>query len=206
MPLDTPRYLVAFHPKQIPHHFADVLVIGGGIAGLRAAMEVDPRLSLLVITKDSAEESSSNYAQGGIASVIDPEDRFENHVADTITAGAGLCDEQVVELVVREAPQHIRQLIDWGTNFDRENGELVLGREGGHSHHRIVHALGDATGREIMRTMIARAQSRLGGHFWTNTFTIDLLTHNGACCGALIWHAHHGRTFVWAKQTILCTG
>jgi L-aspartate oxidase len=206
MNFDVPRYLVAFHPKQIPHHFADVLIIGGGIAGLRAAMEIDPKLSLLVITKDSAEESNSNYAQGGIAGVLDPEDRFENHVADTIAAGAGLCDEKVVELVVRDAPQHIRQLIDWGTKFDRQDGELLLGREGGHSHHRIVHALGDATGREIMRTMISRAQTQLGGNFWPNTFTIDLLTHNGVCCGALVWHADHGRTFVWAKQTILCTG
>ena len=144
----VPRYLVSFHPKRVPHHFVDVLIVGGGIAGLRAAMEVDPRLSLLVVTKDRMEESNSTYAQGGIAGVLGPEDTFADHVADTITAGAGLCDEAVVEMVVREAPGHIRQLIEWGTKFDLEaDGDLMLGREGGHSHHRIVHALGDATGR-----------------------------------------------------------
>ena len=183
MPCSTPRYLVPFHPKRIPHHFVDVLVIGGGIAGLRAAMEIDPRLSLLVITKDTMEQSSSAYAQGGIAGVIDPEDRFEDHVADTMVAGANLCDREVVEMVVREAPEHIQQ----------------LSREGGHSHRRIVHALGDATGHEVMRAMIDRAKTELGAQFWPKTFTIDLLTNNGDCCGALVWNADHGKTFVWAK-------
>ena len=105
MSCDVPRYLVPFHPKRIPHHFADVLIIGGGIAGLRAAMEIDPRLSLLVITKDTMEQSNSAYAQGGIASVFDPEDNFANHVEDTLIAGANLCDREVVEMVVREAPR-----------------------------------------------------------------------------------------------------
>ena len=80
----TSRYLVPFHPKRVPHHFTDVLIIGGGLAGLRAALAVDPRLSVLVVTKDSLLQSNSNYAQGGIAGVLDPEDRFENHVADTL--------------------------------------------------------------------------------------------------------------------------
>ncbi len=206
MSLVAPRYLVPFDPKRIPHHFADVLIIGGGIAGLRAAMEIDPRLSLLLITKDAIKESNSNYAQGGIASVLGPEDNFSNHVEDTLGAGANLCDREVVEMVVREAPDHIRQLIEWGTNFDRENGELLLGREGGHSHRRIVHALGDATGHEVMRAMIQRARTQHDAQIWPNTFTIDLLTHEGRCRGALVWNAKHGRTFVWAKQTILCTG
>ncbi len=205
--LDDPRYLVPFQPKRIPHHFVDVLIIGGGIAGLRAAMAIEPKLSTLIVTKDVMKESNSAYAQGGIAGVLDPLDNFANHVADTLTAGANLCERDVVEMVVREAPGHIRQLIAWGTNFDEANdGELLLGREGGHSHHRIVHALGDATGAEIMRAMIRRAEEVLGAQIWQNTFTIDLLTHEGECRGALVWHAQHGRTFVWAKQTILCTG
>jgi L-aspartate oxidase len=207
MSFSPPRYLVPFHPKRIPHHFVDVLIVGGGIAGLRAAMEVDPRLSLLVITKDAMRESNSAYAQGGIAGVLDPADRFENHVADTLGAGADLCDPDVVEMVIREAPHHIRELIEWGTQFDEgEGGTLLLGREGGHSHHRIVHALGDATGQEIMRAMIRRVREDLKAQVWPDTFTIDLLTHEGECRGALVWNAQHGRTFVWAKQTILCTG
>lgn len=206
MKSSIPRYLVPFHPKQIPHHFVDVLVIGGGIAGMRATMAIDPQLSALIVTKDRLQESNSSYAQGGIAGVLDPADRFEDHVADTLTAGGDLCDREVVEMVVREAPKHIRQLIEWGTVFDQENGEILLGREGGHSHNRIAHALGDATGQEIMRAMISRARNVLGAQIWQDTFTIDLLTHQGECRGALVWHKHHGRTFVWAKQTILCTG
>ncbi|MCA9229771.1 MAG: L-aspartate oxidase [Planctomycetales bacterium] len=206
MSTNVPRYLVPFHPKRIPHHFVDVLIIGGGIAGLRATMAVDPRLSALVVTKDQLKESNSSYAQGGIAGVLAPDDDFASHVADTLSAGADLCDAKIVEMVVREAPEHIRQLIQWGTVFDSEAGELTLGREGGHSHHRIVHALGDATGKEIMRAMIKRAREELAAQIWQNTFTIDLLTHEGECRGALVWNKYHGKTFIWAKQTILCTG
>lgn len=209
----NPRYLVPFHPKRIPHHFVDVLIVGGGIAGLRAAMEADPRLSVLVVTKDELRESNSAYAQGGIAGVLSPEDEFANHVQDTLVAGANLCDEAVVEMVVREAPDHIRQLIEWGTRFDEsDDGELSLGREGGHSHHRIAHAMGDATGKEIMRAMRRHTRETLGAQVWENTFTIDLLTTPGEstgepeCRGALVWNAAHGKTFVWAKQTILATG
>jgi L-aspartate oxidase len=202
----APRYLVPFHPKRVPHHFADVLIIGGGLAGLRAANAVDSSLSVLVVTKESLRQSNSNYAQGGIAGVLDPEDRFEDHIADTLTAGGKLCDRDVVEMVVREAPERIHELITWGTNFDLEAGELALGREGGHSHDRIVHALGDATGKEVMRAVIEHTRNLPNVQTWEDTFTIDLLTDNGVCRGALVWNAHHGKTLVWAKQTILCTG
>src|SRR4029450_6023323 len=186
--------------------FTDVLVVGAGIAGLRAALELPPDMGVLVATKARLTESNSSYAQGGIAGVMSPEDRFENHVEDTLVAGDGLCDRKVVELVVHEAPAQIEQLIAWGTKFDQEHGEIALTREGGHSHRRIVHALGDATGHEVMRAMIQRARAKHEAQFWPNTFTIDLLTHEGRCRGALVWHARHGRTFIWAKQTILCTG
>ncbi|HVX16218.1 MAG TPA: L-aspartate oxidase [Pirellulales bacterium] len=201
-----PRYLVPFHPKRVPHHFTDILIIGGGLAGLRAALAVDPRLRVLVVTKDSLLQSNSNYAQGGIAGVLDPEDRFENHIDDTLRAGGDLCDAEVVESVVREAPERIRELMGWGAKFDEESGGLALGREGGHSHDRIVHALGDATGREVMRAVIDRVQTLDHVTTWQNTFTLDLLTHEGACRGALVWNSQHGKTLVWAKQTILSTG
>src|SRR5262245_9696134 len=206
MAQDVPRYLVPFHAKRIPHVFADVLIIGGGIAGLRAAMEVDPGLALLVITKDTMEQSNSAYAQGGIASVLAPDDNFSSHVEDTLIAGANLCDREVVQIGGRGGPWNTRHLICWGSRCGPESAELMLGREGGHSHRRIVHALGDATGHEVMRAMIQVARSKQDAQIWPNTFTIDLLTHDGRCRGALVWHAEHGRTFVWAKQTILCTG
>jgi L-aspartate oxidase len=202
----VPRYLVPFHPKQVPHYFTDVLIIGGGLAGLRAANAVDSKLSVLVVTKDVLRQSNSNYAQGGIAGVLDPEDRFEDHIADTLTAGGRLCDEEVVEMVVREAPDHINELIRWGTKFDRESGELTLGREGGHSHHRIVHALGDATGKEVMRAVIEWTERLRNVEIRERAFTLDLLTHEGVCRGALIADEYGRKTFVWAKQTILCTG
>src|SRR5438105_1083555 len=192
------RYLVQFGPKQTPHLFTDLLVIGAGIAGLRAALEVPPDLQVLVVTKDSIGQSNSSYAQGGIAGVLSPEDRFENHIEDTLTAGAGLCDRDVVEWVVCEAPNQINDLIRWGTHFDEENGRLALTREGGHSHRRIVHALGDATGHEVMRAVIARAQQT--GHItiWDKTFTVDLLTRGSMCAGALVHRPGRDNLLIWA--------
>src|SRR5436305_2280955 len=114
------RYLVQFNPKKTPHFFTDILVIGAGIAGLRAALEVPPGLDVLVVTKDQIRESNSTYAQGGIAGVMSPEDRFEDHIEDTLTAGGGLCHRDVVELVVREAPQQINDLIRWVTHSTRK--------------------------------------------------------------------------------------
>ena len=200
------RYLVSFDARQATHRFTDVLVIGAGIAGLRAALEVPTDLGVLVVTKDRVTESNSTYAQGGIAGVLSPEDRFENHVEDTLVAGDGLCDREVVEMVVREAPAQIEKLIEWGTKFDLENGALALTREGGHSHRRIVHALGDATGHEVMRAVIARAIAAANVALWDDTFTVDLLTHDGACVGAVVWQPALGTVLVWAKQVILAAG
>ncbi|RLS43360.1 MAG: L-aspartate oxidase [Planctomycetota bacterium] len=200
------RYLVSFDPKRVPHRFADVLVIGSGIAGVRAALEIDPRLKVVVVTKDRLELSNSAWAQGGIAGVLDPSDTVSNHVEDTMTAGAGLCDRHVVESVVNSAPDLIRELVRLGAHFDEQNGELALTTEGGHSHPRVAHALGDATGKEVMRALIDRLRDHPTCEMWEKTFTIDLLTHENQCQGALVWHPGHGKTFVWAKQTILCTG
>ncbi len=201
-----PRYLTAFRPKDVPHHFTDVLILGGGLAGLRAALEVDAQLTTLVISKLPLETSNSQWAQGGIAGVLDPDDHFDHHVEDTLTAGGTLCDREVVESVVRQAPEEIQKLIGWGTHFDEEAGRLALGREGGHSHHRIVHALGDRTGREVMRALIAKTAELENLRSWDRTFTLDLLTDDDGCRGAVVWHPKRGVSLVWAKQTILCTG
>src|SRR5689334_16793400 len=167
------RYLVRFGPKQTPHLFTDLLVIGGGIAGLRAALAAPPDMRVLVVTKDRIQQSNSTYAQGGIAAVLSPEDRFEDHIQDTLGAGAGLCDREVVEIVVRDAPARIDDLVRWGARFDPEPG-----MEGGHSYKRIVHALGDATGAEVMRAIIERARAAANVTLWDRTFTLDLLTHD----------------------------
>jgi L-aspartate oxidase len=200
------RYLVRFHPKRVPHIYTDVLILGGGIAGIRAALEIDPSLDTVVVSKDKLAESNSAYAQGGIAGVFDPLDDIAHHAADTIAAGKGLCDREVVEMVVREAPERIRELMNYGASFDKVDGEIALTREGGHSHRRIVHALGDATGAEVMRALRERVLSRPTVQTWEQTFLIDLLTNGAGCVGAIVWNPQHGKTFVWAKATILCTG
>ena len=200
------RYLIQFNPKQTPHLFTDILVIGAGIAGLRAALAIPKEIDVLVVTKDSVQQSNSTYAQGGIAGVLSPEDRFENHIEDTLAAGGGLCHRDIVDLVVREAPEQIGDLIRFGTKFDEEAGQLALTREGGHSHRRIVHALGDATGFEVMRASITAAKQTPNVTIWDDTFTVDLLTHDGRCVGAVVHRPSHGKLLIWAKQTILASG
>ena len=202
----TPRYLLPFDSGRALHRFADILVIGGGLAGLRAANAVESNQSVLVVTKDHLRESNSNYAQGGIAGVVDPDDCFESHVNDTLAAGGNLCDREIVDMVIREGPRRIEELVRWGTQFDHSQGELALGREGGHSRERIVHARGDATGQEIMRAVIKRTREMPNIDIWENAFTVDLLTYEGRCHGAVIVNDHQQPIMVWAKETILCTG
>ncbi|MCE5267960.1 MAG: L-aspartate oxidase [Planctomycetaceae bacterium] len=202
----VPRYLVPFHPKRVPHFFTDVLIVGSGLAGLRAALAVDPSLSVVVTTKHDTEQSNSAYAQGGIAGVLGPDDTLQQHITDTLEAGGSLCDKAVVEKVIAEGPARIAELADWGTQFDREGNRLALGREGGHRRDRIAHAFGDATGKEIMRVLASRAYHAPNIDVWENTFTLDLTTLDGVCRGALVWNQQHGKTMIWAKQTILATG
>ena len=212
-PNDLPRYLVPFHPKLYPHFFTDILIIGSGLAGLRAALAVHPSLNVLVVCKEGLDASNSYNAQGGIATVWDKTDTFAEHVADTLIAGGELCDKEVVEHVVRNGPQQIRQLIEYGVHFDlgETSDDLDLSREGGHGRNRILHANGDATGREIMRGLIAEVKTRPNIRLWENTFALDLLTHDGSCRGAIVsWtmpgHGHAEKELLWAKQTILATG
>jgi L-aspartate oxidase len=204
--LAAKRYLRSFQPKRINHRFTDALILGSGLAGMRAALELGDRHSVLVITKEGAAQSNSSWAQGGIAAVWDPADRFESHFQDTLIAGAGLCDTRTVDVVVREAPDRVRELIEWGAKFDTVDGRIDLTLEGGHSAHRILHALGDATGRELMRAVLAEVARRPGIEVVENRFTLDLLVHEGRCEGALIADRDGALTAVWSRAVILATG
>ena len=199
-------YLTRINPKRIPHIFTDVLIIGGGIAGSRAALQIDPRLETIIVNKGKVTQSNSAYAQGGIAGVLDPLDDISNHIEDTLAAGKDLCNRELVEHVCQEAPRHIRELIEYGADFDKQDGKLALTKEGGHSHRRVAHALGDATGKELMRALVSAVENRPSIQTWTKTPTLDLVTEEGKCRGAIIWNRYHGKTLIWAKQVILATG
>src|SRR3954468_16843089 len=163
----------------------DFLVIGAGVAGLRAAIELAEAGTVLVVAKDSLRESSSEYAQGGIAVALSDDDEVSLHEQDTINAGAGLCDEAAVRVLVEEGPAAIQQLIDWGVEFDREGSELLFAREGAHSRNRVLHAHGDSTGREIARTLYQKASSLANIRFRSFSAVTDLLLEQGRVVGAV---------------------
>lgn len=197
----------------------DFLIIGSGIAGLTYALKVSPYGSVAVVTKKDKKESNTNYAQGGIAAVVDPGDTFDSHIRDTITAGAGLCKEDVVALVVREGPQRVADLINWGVPFaTRGRGRSAgydLGREGGHTRRRILH-VGDITGREVEKILLKKIAECRNITIFENHFCIDLITAaklglkdgtRNQCWGAYVLDSRKGQvnTFI-AKVTLLATG
>jgi L-aspartate oxidase len=200
------RHLTNFNANRLPHLFTDVLVVGSGIAGLRAALAAAENADILLVTKDSADHSATRYAQGGIAAAVAPSDDFERHASDTIGASGGLCDEEVVRQVCREAPGQIEELERWGARFDRSGGQFALGREGGHTTWRVVHANGDATGREIVRVMLERVRQNPRIRVFERCFVIDLLTQDGQVVGVITFHPQHGHQMFWATTTILATG
>lgn len=203
---DTRRYLTRFDARRMPNLFTDVLVIGSGVAGLRAAIEAAKLGSVLLVTKGRIEESSTTWAQGGVAVVTSPHDSFESHVEDTLRVGCGLCDREAVERIVREGPARIGELREWGALFDRKGDELLLGLEGGHSAPRVIHALGDSTGREVSNTLIRVARNTEQLRVFEDCFVIDLVVIDGRCVGATSFHRHFGHQMFWAKRTILATG
>ena len=200
------RYLTNFDSQRAPHQFTDTLVIGSGVAGLRAALAAADESNVLVATKDDPAESATRYAQGGIAAAAASDDSPKSHAEDTLKVGCGLNDAAIVQLVVESAPEHIRELRKWGARFDSGGGGLALGREGGHSSNRIVHADGDATGREVVRVLLERVRRHPHIRLFSHCFVIDLLTRDGVCVGAVTHHPKYGHQMFWARTTVLASG
>ena len=202
------RFLV--HPNEVTEQElldAPVVVIGGGVAGLSAAIAAARTHSVLLLTKAWLSDSNTEKAQGGVAAVCSKEDSFEVHAGDTLRVGCGLSHPSRVEHVVQAGPGAVQRLIDWGGQFDRgEGGGLALGMEGGHSQHRVVHAMGDRTGREIQRVLVDRARSEPRIRIFEHTFVLDLLEDDdGAVAGVLV-HGRGGYFRVRASTVICATG
>lgn len=196
----------------------DVLIIGSGIAGLFTALKVSEYADVILVTKKNKAESNTNYAQGGIASVMHPADSFEKHIDDTIIAGAGLCNKKIVEITVKEGPARINDLVEMGTKFTEKNGILDLAKEGGHSDPRIVHAK-DLTGQIIEKALIEKVMSRKNIRVYENFFAIELITehnvlplkdsrlNNRNCWGAYILNVLENKVFkISSRVTILASG
>jgi L-aspartate oxidase len=173
----------------------DFIVIGSGVAGLRAALGLAAEGRVAVLTKDRLDESNTEYAQGGVAVALSDDDEIELHFEDTLNAGAGLCDERAVRVLVEEGPRYITELIAWGAEFDREGDALAFTREAAHSRRRILHAHGDSTGREIVRAMLARAKKEQNLAFLAHAATLGLLVEDGRCFGV---------TYVDPSESLLC--
>jgi L-aspartate oxidase len=190
---------------MVENETSDLLVLGSGIAGLSFAIEAAKLGKVIVVTKKQIITSNTNLAQGGIASVIDPEDSYQSHIDDTLRTGCGLCDKKAVELLVENGPQVINWLISEGVKFDQEHGSLSLSREGGHSANRIIH-YGDYTGREIERALVSSIKD-LGIEIHENYFALDLLVKNNRCYGAKVLNIITGEiSYIFSKATILATG
>ena len=186
----------------------DFLVVGAGVAGLRAAIELSQSGTVLVVAKDTLRESSSEYAQGGIAVALSDDDEVLFHEQDTLYAGDGLCDREAVHTLVEEGPGAITELIEWGAEFDRDGGHLSFTREAAHSRNRILHSHGDSTGREIARALYRKASSLPNVRFQSYAATTDLLlSERGEVAGAEVYdEARRAFTQIHARAVLLATG
>lgn len=198
------RYLFNIE-TEFQTHDIDVAIIGSGLAGLYAAHHLDPKLNCALFTKEQMETSSSSLAQGGIAAVTEKDDAFLYHFQDTINAGAGMCDENAVHVIVEEGPKEITQLLALGTNFDLDtNGHLLTTREGGHGMNRILHAGGDATGLEMVRTLKETIKKKQSIALHENAFVADVITQDNQVAGLMVmednqWHLYRTNYVILAS-------
>ncbi|NPV52691.1 MAG: L-aspartate oxidase [Firmicutes bacterium] len=201
------RYLVNFRATELDHTETDIIVVGSGIAGLFTAITLATSgYRVILLTKGRGVDSNTYHAQGGIAAALGDFDSPELHFQDTISAGAGLCDPEAVRVMVEEGPEMIRELIALGVKFDQNEEGLALTREGAHSRRRIVHADGDATGREIIEALECQVR-RLGNISWIeDTFAIDVLTIEGRACGVLALQLGEKLIIYCGRAIILATG
>jgi len=203
----TRPYVASRSGEPLHRRSFDVLVLGGGIAGLTAAIGAARRWRVGLLTKSTFEETTTFLAQGGIAAAIGEGDSPDLHFEDTLKAGAGLCDEEAVRVLVSEGPDRVRELMEICPRFDKVDGQIVLGREGAHSLPRIVHAGGDATGSEVSSALAEAARLGSRVQLYEDEFVIDLLTMDGRCVGALTLNLTDGElTLNVAMVTVLATG
>jgi len=200
-------YIASPSGEPLHRRTFDVLVLGGGIAGLTAAIAAARRWRVGLLTKSTFDDTTTFLAQGGIAAALGPSDSPELHFHDTVNAGAGLCDEEAVRVLVNEGPDRVRELMEICPRFDKVDGQIVLGREGAHSVARVVHAGGDATGSEVSSALGEAARVGSSVQLYENEFVIDLLTVDGRCAGALTLNLDDGGlTLNVAMVTVLATG
>jgi len=184
----------------------DFLVIGAGVAGLRAAIELAPAGRVLVLAKKEVSDSNTQYAQGGIAAALSDEDEISLHLQDTLNAGDGLCNSDAAKVLVEDAPERIEELIAWGTQFDREGTKLTFGREGAHSRNRILHAHGDSTGREILRALFAKAKTLPEISVQEFEFSTDLQVESGRLRAVQLIDDRGKNKTVTCSAVLLATG